>query len=39
MRGCCSGRVAPSGIFISVQIAGGVSLPAPASLAIEKTGE
>jgi hypothetical protein len=33
----CAGCVVPSGIFKSVQVAGGVALPAPASLTIERT--
>ena len=37
LKGCCAGCVVPSGIFKSVQVAGGVALPAPASFTIEKT--
>jgi len=36
LKGCCSGCVVPSGIFKSVQVAGGVALPAPASITIER---
>ena len=36
LKGCCSGCVVPSGIFKSVQVAGGVALPAPASIIIER---
>jgi len=36
LKGCCSGCVVPSGIFKSVQVAGGVALPAPASIVIER---
>jgi len=39
LRGCCSGCVVPSGIFKSVQVAGGVALPASASMTIEKLEE
>jgi hypothetical protein len=37
ITGCCAGCVVPSGIFKSVQVAGGVALPAPVSYTIEKT--
>ena len=37
LKGCCSGCVMPSGIFKTVQVAGCVALPAPASITIEKT--
>jgi hypothetical protein len=36
MKGCCAGCVVPIGIFKSVQVAGGVSLPAPISISIER---
>jgi hypothetical protein len=35
LKGCCAGCAVPSGIFKSVQVAGGVALPAPVSIAIE----
>lgn len=38
LKGCCSGCVVPSGIFKSVQVEGGVALPAPASIMIERAG-
>ena len=37
LTGCCAGCVVPSGIFKTVQVAGGVALPAPVSFTIEKT--
>ena len=37
LKGCCAGCVVPSGIFKSVQVAGGVALPAPVSITIERT--
>ncbi len=36
LKGCCAGCAVPSGIFKSVQVAGGVALPAPISIAIER---
>ncbi len=36
LKGCCAGCIVPSGIFKTVQVAGGVALPAFASIAIEK---
>jgi hypothetical protein len=39
LKGCCAGCVVPSGIFKTVQVAGGVALPAPISLAIERVEE
>ncbi len=36
LKGCCAGCVVPSGIFKSVQVAGGVALPAPVSYTIER---
>jgi hypothetical protein len=36
LRGCCSGCVVPSGIFKSVQVAGGVALPAPVTIDFER---
>jgi hypothetical protein len=36
LQGCCAGCVVPSGIFKSVQVAGGVALPAPVSFTIER---
>ena len=36
LKGCCAGCVVPSGIFKSVQVAGGVALPAPVSITIER---
>ena len=36
LRGCCSGCIVPSGIFKTMQVAGGVALPATASVTIEK---
>jgi len=37
LRGCCAGCVVPSGIFKTVQVAGGVALPAVSSIDIRKT--
>ncbi len=37
LKGCCAGCVVPSGIFKTVQVAGGVALPASISFIIEKT--
>ncbi len=34
LRGCCAGCVVPSGVFKTVQVAGGVALPAPISITI-----
>ena len=39
LKGCCAGCVVPSGIFKTVQVAGAVALPAPASIAIERGGQ
>ena len=39
LKGCCAGCVVPSGIFKSVQVAGGVALPAPVSFSIERVEE
>jgi hypothetical protein len=36
LTGCCAGCVVPSGIFKSVQVAGGVALPAPVSFTMER---
>jgi hypothetical protein len=36
LKGCCVGCVGPSGIFKSVQTAGGVALPASASFTMER---
>jgi hypothetical protein len=36
LKGCCAGCVVPSGIFKTVQVAGGVALPAPVSVEIER---
>ena len=36
LAGCCAGCVVPSGIFKTVQVAGGVALPAPVSITIER---
>jgi len=36
LKGCCSGCIVPSGIFKSVQVAGGVALPARAGIDIER---
>lgn len=37
LTGCCAGCAVPSGIFKSVQVAGGVALPAPVTFVIERT--
>ena len=37
LKGCCAGCAVPSGIFKSVQVAGGVALPAPVSITIERS--
>lgn len=34
LKGCCAGCVVPSGVFKTVQVAGGVALPAPISITI-----
>ncbi len=39
LKGCCAGCAVPSGIFKTVQVAGGVALPASVSIAIERTEE
>jgi hypothetical protein len=39
LTGCCAGCAVPSGIFKSVQVAGGVALPAPVAFTIERIGE
>jgi len=39
LMGCCAGCVVPSGIFKSVQVTGGVALPAPVSFSIERVEE
>ncbi len=39
LKGCCAGCAVPSGIFKSVQVAGGVALPAPISITIERSEE
>ena len=39
LTGCCAGCTVPSGIFKSVQVAGGVALPAPVSIMIERIEE
>jgi hypothetical protein len=36
LKGCCAGCAVPSGIFKSVQVAGGVALPAPICISIER---
>lgn len=36
LKGCCAGCVVPSGIFKTVQVAGGVALPAPISITMER---
>jgi len=36
LKGCCSGCAVPCGIFKSVQVAGGVALPAPVRIDIER---
>ena len=37
LKGCCAGCAVPSGVFKSVQVAGGVALPAPISITIERS--
>ena len=39
LKGCCAGCAVPSGIFKSVQVAGGVALPASVSIAIDRSEE
>ena len=39
LKGCCSGCIVASGIFKTMQVAGGVALPASASVTIEKQEE
>ena len=39
LMGCCAGCAVPSGIFKSVQVAGGVALPAPISITIDRVEE
>jgi hypothetical protein len=39
LKSCCSGCVVPSGLFKTVQVAGGVALPAVASVVIEMQEE
>jgi hypothetical protein len=39
LKGCCAGCVVPCGIFKSVQVAGGVALPAPVAIDIERVEE
>ncbi len=39
LAGCCAGCAVPSDIFKSVQVAGGVALPAPVSFSIERVEE
>ena len=39
LKGCCSGCIVPSGLFKTVQVAGGVALTAAASVMIEKLEE
>ncbi len=36
LKSCCSGCIVPGGLFKTVQVAGGVALPAVASVTIEK---
>jgi hypothetical protein len=36
LKGCCAGCIVPSSLFKTVQVAGGVALPAAASVIIEK---
>jgi hypothetical protein len=38
LKGCCAGCAVPSGIFKTVQVAGGVALPAAISITIERNG-
>ncbi len=39
LKGCCSGCAVPCGIFKSVQVAGGVALPAPVTINIERVDD
>jgi len=39
LKGCCAGCSVPSGIFKSVQVAGGVALPSPVTIDIERVDE
>ena len=39
LKGCCAGCIVPSGIFKSVQVAGGVALPAAVSFFMERVEE
>ena len=39
LKGCCAGCIVPGGIFKTVQVAGAVALPAPASIMIERLEE
>ena len=39
LKGCCAGCVVPSGLFKTVQVAGGVALPAAAAIAIKRQDE
>jgi hypothetical protein len=36
LKGCCAGCVVPCGIFKTVQVAGGVALPAPVAIDIRR---
>lgn len=36
LKGCCAGCAVPSGIFKTVQVAGGVALPATISITMER---
>ncbi len=39
LTGCCAGCAVPSAVFKTVQVAGGVALPAPVSFTIERIEE
>jgi hypothetical protein len=39
LKGCCAGCAVPSGIFKTVQVAGGVALPAPVAFDIQRFEE
>jgi hypothetical protein len=39
LTGCCAGCVVPCGLCKSIQVAGGVALPAPVSFTIEREEE
>ena len=39
LKGCCAGCAVPSGIFKTVQAAGGVALPAPVSFIMKRVDE